>query len=445
MFEKVLIANRGEIGVRIIRTLREMGIKSVAVYSTADRYSPHVLMADERVCIGPPHPAKSYMNIPAIISAAEIADADAIHPGYGFLSENPEFAEIVEECGMRFIGPSPEAMRLAGDKLASKRIAAELGIPVPPGSEEVRDFRELKKAVESLGLPVILKASLGGGGRGMRVVFFEEEMESAFEMAMKEAEATFNSKKIYVEKFFERAKHVEVQVLGDGKGNVIHFGTRDCSIQRRHQKLVEEAPFLAPDGVVRKIEEDAVRFTSYLKYRGAGTVEFLFVPPSSYYFIEMNARIQVEHPVSEEVTGYDLIKEQIYTVFHERLRLKQEDVVIRGHSIEVRINAEDPEGFAPFTGVIRRLLLPGGMGVRTDCGVQEGNEISAYYDPLLLKLIVWGGDRMEAIKRLKRALSELAVEGVKTNIPFLKRILDDEEFLSGNTTTAFTKKYERSG
>jgi acetyl-CoA carboxylase biotin carboxylase subunit len=445
MFEKVLIANRGEIAVRIIRTLKEMGIKSVAVYSTADRYSPHVLMADEKICIGPPPSPKSYMNIPFIISAAEITDADAIHPGYGFLSENPDFAQIVEECGMRFIGPAPETMRIAGDKIASKNIAKSLGIPVPSGSEEVKDIKELKKAIEILGLPVILKASLGGGGRGMRSIYFEEEMESAFDMAMKEAESAFNSKRIYVEKFFENVKHVEVQIIGDGRGNVVHFGTRDCSVQRRHQKVIEEAPFIGPPEVVEKIERDAVKIASHLKYRGAGTVEFLYVPPDRYYFIEINARIQVEHPVSEEVTGYDLIKEQIISVAEERLRIKQEDVKIEGHSIEVRINAEDPETFHPTAGVIKKISLPGGPGVRIDSGIMEGNEVTPHYDPLLLKLIVKGRDRNEAIARLNRALSEIIVEGVKTNIPLIKRIIGDEEFLMGKATTNFMKRYERIG
>jgi len=445
MFEKVLVANRGEVAVRIIRTLKELGIKSVAVYSTADRYSPHILLADEKVCIGPPPPSKSYMNIPAIISAAEITDADAIHPGYGFLSENPDFAHIVEECGMKFIGPIPETMRIAGDKIASKNIAKSLGIPVPSGSEEVKDIKELKKAIDALGLPVILKASLGGGGRGMRSIYLQEEIESAFEMALKESESAFNSKRIYVEKFFENVKHVEVQVIGDGRGNVVHFGTRDCSIQRRHQKVVEEAPFIGPPEIVKKIESDAVRLVSHLKYRGAGTVEFLFVPPDRYYFIEINARIQVEHPVSEEITGYDLIKEQVLSVAEEKLHIKQEDVKINGHSIEVRINAEDPETFHPTTGIIRKISLPGGYGIRIDSGIIEGNEITPNYDPLLLKLIVRGKDRNEAIARLKRAISEMFIEGVKTNIPLIKRIIEDEEFLSGNATTKFMKKYERIG
>ncbi len=445
MFEKVLVANRGEIALRIIRTLKEMGIKSVAVYSTADRYSPHVLMADEKVCIGPPPPAKSYMNIPSIISAAEITEADAIHPGYGFLSENPDFARIVEECGIKFIGATPETMRIAGDKIASKIMAKSLGIPVPPGSEEVQDMKELKRAVEVLGLPVILKASLGGGGRGMRSIYMEEEMESAFEMAMKEAETSFNSKRIYVEKFFENVKHAEVQIIGDGNGNVVHFGTRNCSIQRRHQKVIEEAPFLGPPEIVKKIENDAVKLTSHLKYRGAGTVEFLFVPPDRYYFIEINARIQVEHPVSEEITGFDLIKEQIRTVADGKLYLKQKEIKIYGHSIEVRINAEDPETFHPATGVIKKIHLPGGPGVRIDSGVIEGNEITPNYDPLLLKLIVCGRDRNEAILRLRRTLSEIVIEGVKTNIPLLKRIIEDGDFLKGNVTTKFMKKYERIG
>jgi len=445
MFEKVLVANRGEIALRIIRTLKDIGIKSVAVYSTADRYSPHILLADEKVCIGPPPPSKSYMNIPAIISAAEITDADAIHPGYGFLSENPDFAHIVEECGMKFIGPRPETMRIAGDKIASKNIAKKLDIPVPSGSEEVKDLKELKRVIDFLGLPVILKASLGGGGRGMRSIYFEEEMESAFEMALKEAESAFNSKRIYVEKFFENVKHVEVQIIGDGRGNVVHFGTRECSIQRRHQKVVEEAPFIGPVEIVKNIENDAVKLASHLKYRGAGTVEFLFVPPDRYYFIEINARIQVEHPVSEEITGYDLIKEQILSVMDEKLYIKQEDVKINGHSIEVRINAEDPETFHPTTGLIKKIFLPGGPGIRVDSGIMEGNEITPNYDPLLLKLIVKGKNRNEAIMRLKRALSEIVVEGVKTNIALIKRIIEDKEFLSGTATTKFMKKYERIG
>lgn len=440
MVKSILVANRGEIALRIIRTLKEMGIRAIAVYSTADKDAPFLRLADEKVCIGPPEASKSYMDIPSIISAAEITGAEAIHPGYGFLSENPEFARIVEECGMIFIGPSPDTIALAGDKIRSRNVAKELGIPVPPAVEEVRSIKDLKKSLKEIGLPVILKASMGGGGRGMRVIHFEEEIEDAYEVAKKESLSAFGSDIVYAEKYFEKVKHIEVQILGDGNGNVIHLGTRECSVQRRYQKFIEEAPFLN-ETVRENIERDAVKFASYIKYRGVGTVEFIFIPPDKYYFIEMNARIQVEHPVTEEITGIDIVEEGIYACVEGSLRLKQEDVRFDGHSIEVRINAEDPETFTPSTGKITSLHLPGGKGIRVDSGIDVGTEISGWYDPLLMKIITKGKTRESAIKKCLRALEELSIEGVNTNIPLLKKIITSEEFLRGEITVDFVEKF----
>ncbi len=436
MFKKILVANRGEIAVRIIRTCRELGIKTVAVYSTADRESLHVYLADEAVCIGGASPQESYLNIPAIISAAEITGAEAIHPGYGFLSENPGFAEICTACGMKFIGPSPETMVLMGDKSKAREIAERAGVPVVPGSGIVRSVQEALEACEAIGYPVLVKAAHGGGGRGMRLVASPEEAETSIVTAMAEAEAAFGSGDVYIEKFVENPRHIEIQVVADSFGNVVTFGERECSLQRRHQKVVEEAPSPFVDQELRRnLSEAAKRIVKEIGYEGAGTVEFLVDKDGNFYFIEMNTRIQVEHPVTEMVTGKDLIKLQIEVAVGEML--EQEDVELNGHAIEFRINCEDFEhGFRPSPGKISKLLLPGGFGVRVDTHIYEGYSVPSFYDSLIAKLIVWGENREDAIKRGKRALAEFIIEGtLKTTIPFHKKLLESEEFVKGELDT----------
>jgi acetyl-CoA carboxylase biotin carboxylase subunit len=441
LFNKILIANRGEIALRIIRTCKELGIKTVAVYSEADRDSLHVVFADEAVCIGPPSSKESYLKIPRIISAAQVTGADAIHPGYGFLAENSEFSEICSESEIKFIGPSPDMIRKMGDKAFAKETMKKCGVPVVPGSEGIiSDIKEAKKIAGEVGYPVMLKASAGGGGKGMRIVTDEKNMEKAFQTASSEAEAAFGNPELYIEKFIENPRHVEIQVVGDQKGNVHHYGERDCSIQRRHQKLIEEAPspILTPE--VRKAMGDAaVLGASSVNYEGAGTIEFMVDKDLNFYFIEMNTRIQVEHPVTEMVQDLDLIKQQILVAAGQPVEnLPREPI---GHSFEFRINAEDPEnGFRPSPGMIEYLHFPGGFGVRVDSHIYNEYSIPPYYDSLIAKLIVWGTDRDHAILRAKRAFEEFSVEGIKTTIPFHISVLDNEDFRKNNYDTSFIDK-----
>ena len=436
MFEKVLIANRGEIAVRIIRSCRELGIKTVAVYSTADKESLHVYLADESVCIGGPQPQQSYLNIPAIIAAAELSGADAIHPGYGFLSENPGFAEICNACGIKFIGPSPETMVLMGDKAKARKVAQEAGVPVVPGSDVCRSVQEALEEVKRIGCPVLVKAAHGGGGRGMRLITSLDEAETLIATAMAEAEAAFGSGEVYVEKFIEEPRHIEIQIVADSFGNVYTFGERECSLQRRHQKIVEEAPSPFVDGELRKRLSGAAKaLAEHINYEGAGTVEFLVDKNKNFYFIEMNTRIQVEHPVTEMVTGKDLISLQLRAASGEKLDLDQ--VELNGHAIEFRINCEDyTANFKPVPGKIEKLLLPGGFGVRVDTHIYEGYTVPVYYDSLLGKLIVWGETREEAIERGRRALSEFVIGGkIKTTVPFHLKLLETDSFRKGTFNT----------
>ena len=437
--KKVLIANRGEIALRILRTARELGLKTVVVHSEADAESLPVLLADEAICIGPPSPAQSYLNIPNILSAAIVAGADAIHPGYGFLAENADFAQMVLDHGITFIGPTPENMRLLGDKATARKIAREAGVPVVPGSDELEDLESAKAAAREIGYPVILKASAGGGGRGMRVVHTEEELERAVLQAQEEARAAFGNPAVYLEKYVEEPKHVEVQVIGDGE-RVVHLFERDCSIQRRHQKLLEEAPSSLPAEVREGLLKSAVRLAEHIGYKSAGTLEFLVDKEGHYYFIEMNTRIQVEHPVTEMITGLDLVRLQFEVAAGEPLRLRQEEIEARGHAIEVRINAEDPaHDFRPAIGPVETLLWPGGPGVRVDSHLYAGYKIPPYYDSLIGKVIVWDADRTRAIERMRRALKETAIEGpgLKTTIPFHLRVLDNAFFRRGAVYTNF--------
>jgi len=433
MFDKVLIANRGEIALRIHRACREMGIQTVAVHSTADSDAMHVRLADESVCIGPPPARESYLNIPAILSAATIAGADAIHPGYGFLSENARFAEAVEAHGFTFIGPTPQHISMMGDKIVAKQTALELGLPLVPGSpgpvELVEDIIELG---EKIGWPVLIKAVAGGGGRGMKVVQNAEAASEAFSLARAEAKAAFNNDSVYVEKYLGRPRHIEIQVLGDGLGAGIHLGERDCSLQRRHQKVLEEAPSPALNAEQRnRIGELAADAVRRLKYRGAGTMEFLF-QDGEFYFIEMNTRLQVEHPITEAVTGIDLVREQIRIASGAPLGLTQDDIVIQGHAIECRINAENPETFVPCPGLVTDYHAPGGLGVRVDSGLYAGYSIPPYYDSMVAKLIVNGSSRNECLMRLRRSLEEFVVGGIDTTIPLHRRIIGEQAFIDGD-------------
>lgn len=442
MFNKILIANRGEIALRIIRTCKELGIKTVAVYSEADRESLHVTFADEAVCIGPTLAKESYLKIPAIISAAQITGADAIHPGYGFLAENADFSEICSESNIKFIGPSPEMIRSMGDKSFAKNTMKANGVPVIPGSDGVIDnvVSGIKVAHE-IGFPVIIKASAGGGGKGMRIVWEEKDFNKAFQTAQTEAEAAFSNSAVYIEKFLENPRHIEIQVMGDKYGNVYHYGERDCSVQRRHQKLIEEAPSPALDSELRdKMGQAAVLGAKSVNYEGAGTIEFLLDKHRNFYFMEMNTRIQVEHPVTEFVWGVDLIRQQILVAAGEKVEVLPEQP--KGHSIEFRINAEDYENnFRPSPGKITSLNLPGGFGVRVDSHIYQAYTIPPYYDSLVAKLIVWGTDRPHAIARGRRALEEFVIEGIKTTIPFHLKVLEDARFLSGNFDTGFLDKF----
>jgi acetyl-CoA carboxylase biotin carboxylase subunit len=447
LFQKVLIANRGEIALRIIRACRELGIRTAVVHSEADRDSLHVRFADEDVCIGPPPARDSYLNIPRIIAAAEIAGADAIHPGYGFLAENAEFAQICERSDIVFVGPTAEQIGRMGDKVAARRTMVEADVPVIPGTEEaITDPRFARKAAEEIGFPVMIKAKAGGGGKGMRVVHSAEELEPLFATARAEAEAAFGDGSLYIEKLLERARHVEFQVLGDRHGRVVHLGERDCSIQRRHQKLIEESPSPALTPELRaEMGAAAVRGVSAIGYVGAGTVEFLLDRDGRFYFLEMNTRIQVEHPVTEEVTGYDLVKEQIKVAAGEHLSVP-DDVELRGHAIECRINAEDPDNdFKPSPGTITTFHLPGGPGVRVDTHVYTGYAVPPYYDSLIAKLIVRGSTRDEAIARARFALEMFVIEGIHTTIPFLHGVLDHPDFRSGDVDTRFLERFERRG
>ncbi len=440
MIEKVLVANRGEIALRVMRACRELGIRTVAVHSTVDADSLHVKFADESVCIGGHLSSESYLNIPHVMAAAEISGADAIHPGYGFLAENPEFADIVQSCELTWIGPSAEIISRMGDKNSARQAAVEAGVPVVPGSAGVvKDADEAVKVAENIGYPVMVKAVAGGGGKGMRPAFDEDQLRKAVVTASNEAEAAFKNGALYLEKLILRPRHVEIQILGDLHGGILHLGERDCSIQRRHQKLIEEAPSPAVGPELReKMGEAAVRLARKVDYSSAGTIEFLLDENGSFYFMEMNTRIQVEHPVTEMVTGLDIVKEQIRIAAGEPLRHRQDEIVIRGHAIECRVNAEDPaRDFAPTPGKIMALHPPGGPGVRLDTHIYADYVVSPHYDSLLGKLICHGEDRQEAIARMRRALSELVIEGVATSIPFHLQVLNDEVFQEGKATTAY--------
>jgi len=442
MFHKILIANRGEIAVRIIRACKEMGIKTVAVYSQADSHSLHVKLADESVCIGPAPSAQSYLNINAIISAAELTDAEAIHPGYGFLSENANFAEVCEKCGITFIGPTAESMRIMGDKISARQAVIKQGVPILPGTKEaVKTVEDAIKIAKEIGFPVIIKATAGGGGRGMKIVHSPAALPNAFATARSEAQVGFGNPEVYIEKYCEQPRHVEIQIIGDKHGNVIHLGERDCSIQRRHQKLLEEAPSTISTPELRAaMGTAAVNAASAVGYNSAGTVEFLVDKNNNFYFMEMNTRVQVEHPVTEMVTGVDIVREQINSAFGHPLRYKQEDIKINGHAIECRINAEDPLKFTPCPGKITSYHTPGGLGVRVDSFVYDQYTVVPNYDSMIAKLIVHAETREDAIKRMTRALDEYIIEGIKTTIFFHKRIMSNKDFIEGNIDTSFMER-----
>jgi acetyl-CoA carboxylase, biotin carboxylase subunit len=443
MFKKILIANRGEIAVRIIQTCREMGIKTVAVYSDVDASALHVRMADESVCVGPADGAASYQNIPNILSAAEITGAEAVHPGYGFMSENAHFSEVCQSVGIVFIGPTAENIALMGDKAKAREVMVQHGIPVLPGSTGV--VEEEKQALEvakKIGYPLIIKAVAGGGGRGMRVVAAEEELTPAFQTAQAEAKAVFGEGGVYIEHYFLEPRHIEVQILSDEKGEYVYLGERDCSIQRRHQKLIEESPSPAvSESLRRELGRVAVKAARAVHYRNLGTVEFLVDKDQNFYFMEMNTRIQVEHPISEMVTGIDLIKEQIKIAAGLPLDYRQNDIQIRGHSIECRINAECPDTFAPSPGIITHFRPPGGLGVRVDSAIECQTKVSPFYDSLVAKLIVHAENRERALTRMRRALDEFIIEGIKTTLPLHKRIFDDPNFQKGRFSTGYLEKF----
>ncbi|HEV8406634.1 MAG TPA: acetyl-CoA carboxylase biotin carboxylase subunit [Sphingomicrobium sp.] len=440
--KKLLIANRGEIALRIHRACHEMGIKTVAVHSTADADAMHVRLADETVCIGPPPATDSYLNVPNIISAAEIVHADAIHPGYGFLSENAQFAEIVELHNIIWVGPKPEHIRLMGDKIEAKRTAAKLGLPLVPGSDgPITSVKQAQELAAEIGYPVLIKAASGGGGRGMKVVPDEDQLESLMSQAASEARSAFGDDTVYMEKYLADPRHIEFQVFGDGNGQAIHLGERDCSLQRRHQKMLEEAPSPALSRVEREIMGERVRKAmADMGYRGAGTIEFLY-ENGEFYFIEMNTRLQVEHPVTEMISGIDLVREQIRIASGEELSCTQDQVKLHGHAIECRINAEDPETFAPSPGLVKNYVAPGGMYVRIDSGLYTGYRVPPYYDSMIGKLIVYGSTRERCIMRLKRALEEFVIEGMKTTIPLHQNLVRDPEFVAGDYTIKWLEQW----
>ena len=442
MFDKVLIANRGEIALRVLRACKDLGIKTVAIHSSADNDLMHVRLADESVCIGPPNPTESYMNIPAIISAMEVTDSDAVHPGYGFLSENADFAEQVERSGFSFIGPSAETIRLLGDKVSAIKIMKKAGVPTVPGSDgPVNENPEHSmKLAQEIGYPVIIKATAGGGGRGMRVVYNESELISTIQLTQTEATNFFGSGVVYLEKFLETPRHVEIQVIGDGLGNAINLGDRDCSLQRRHQKVLEEAPAPGISSKSREmITDTCVQACKSMKYRGAGTLEFLY-QDERFYFIEMNTRVQVEHPVTEMVCNFDIVKEQIKIASGDQLSISQEDVVIEGHAFECRINAENSETFLPSPGEIKRFHPPGGLGIRIDSHVYSGYKVPPFYDSLIAKLISYGNSREEALTKMKNALDEILIDGISTNIPLHQELVKDSEFQKGCVTIHYLEQ-----
>ena len=443
MFKKILIANRGEVAMRIIFACRELGIKTVAVYSEADENSLHVRFADEDVCIGPARSADSYLNVPAVISAAEVTGADAIHPGYGFLSESAYLAEVCEACHIKFIGPDPQAIRLMGDKARARRVMKKAGVPILPGSDGPVDSEEKAlKVAKDIGYPIIVKATAGGGGRGMRVVRMPSELAGAVKTAQREAEAAFGVGDVYIEKYVESPRHIEFQILADQHGNVVHLGERECSIQRRHQKLVEESPSLAlTEKMRRKMGAIVIDAAKAVHYTNAGTFEFLMDPGGHFYFMEANTRLQVEHPVTEMVTGIDIVKEQIRIAADHKLTFRQGDVVFTGHSIECRINAEDPDTFVPCPGVIHVFSVPGGPGVRVETLAHNECTITPYYDSMIAKIIVHGRDRHEAIARMKRTLEMTVIEGIKTSIPLHLKVLNDPDFVAGRLSTSFMDRY----
>jgi len=443
MFKKVLVANRGEIALRVIRACRELGIETVAVYSEADRESLHVRFADDDVCIGPPPSRSSYLRIPNIIAAAEITGADAIHPGYGFLAENAEFADTCRASNIMFIGPTGDQIRQMGDKATAKRLAQEAGVPTVPGTAgTVADLDEALRCAEEIGFPVIIKATAGGGGKGMRIALDAEQFTQSFTLAQNEALSAFGNGEVYVERYLERPRHVEIQVMGDSQGRVVHLGERDCSVQRRHQKLIEESPSPAMTQELRdRMGHAAVMLASAIGYMGAGTIEFLLDADGSFYFMEMNTRIQVEHPVTEMVTSFDLVKEQIKVAAGDRLSFRGDGTRLRGHSIECRINAEDPSrNFQPSPGLITAYHPPGGPGIRLDTHVYAGYHVPPYYDSLLAKVIVHGNDRAEALGRMRQALDSFILEGVTTTIPFLSRVIRHPDFVAGNVDTKFLER-----
>jgi acetyl-CoA carboxylase, biotin carboxylase subunit len=446
MFDKILIANRGEIALRVLRAARELGIQTVAVYSTADADAMHVRLADESVCIGPPAAKDSYLNIPAIVAACEITGAEAVHPGYGFLSENAKFAEILGDHKIKFIGPSPENIRTMGDKIEAKRTAQALGIPVVPGSEGgVSAIEDARRVAKDIGFPVIIKATAGGGGRGMKVARTEADLELAVSTAQSEALAAFGNGEVYIEKYLEKPRHIEIQILGDGQGNAVHLGERDCSLQRRHQKIWEEAHSPALNSAQRdEIGERVATAMKKMKYEGVGTIEFLY-ENGEFYFIEMNTRLQVEHPVTESITGLDLVQEQIRVASGAALMMQQSDIQFAGHAIECRINAENPRTFVPSPGRVNDVHFPGGLGIRVDSALYSGYRIPPYYDSLIGKLIVFGKTRTECMMRLRRALSEFVVDGVETTIPLFQKLLSEPDIIDGHYDIHWLEKYLARG
>jgi acetyl-CoA carboxylase biotin carboxylase subunit len=443
MFSKILVANRGEIALRIIRACKELGIRTVAVYSEADSNSMHVSLADEAVCIGPARSSESYMNISSIISTVEVSDAEAVHPGYGFLAESAALAEVCENCGIKFIGPSSSTMRLMGNKIEAKKEAEKSGMPVLPWSKTgVKDEKEAMDISKKIGFPVLIKAANGGGGRGMKLVHTQASLGSSFHMAKREAFSAFGDEEVFIERYCEQPRHIEIQMMADEHGNIVHLGERECSVQRRHQKILEEAPSPVVDEKLRqRMGEAAVKLTKTIGYTNLGTVEFLVDKYKNFYFMEMNTRIQVEHPVTEMITGLDLLKEQIRIAMGDRLRIKQRGVELEGHSIECRINAEDPKTFVPSPGKITELYIPGGPGVRVDTAIYCGYNVPSYYDSLIAKVIVHCETRAEAITRLSRVLEEFHIAGVKTNIPLLIEVMKDHDFIAGNVDIDFLSRF----